>query len=266
MIKTLCEILFDSMLLLSVIIIPALVIALVMTFCANSIRSGISAWLGINFYVMITFPGVVLHEIGHMIFCLLFGHKIIDFKLFSPEENGTLGYVNHAYNSGSFYQRIGNFFIGTGPVWIGLAVIYFLTLWLLPELPKYSNDANSFSSLLPCAFDASIQFLKAMLSLAFWLHWQSWLWLVLVLMIGSHIALSPSDFAGAADGFIFLMIFLFGVLAWTRVLFDFNKALLQKLAFLMSMFYGTFIFLSIVFVVFSIILYLSGFLSTKKQT
>lgn len=265
MIKTLYDVVFDSLQLQFVMIIPAVVIALVMTVCANLIRYSISAWIGVNTYIKITFLGVMIHEIGHIVFCYIFGHKVLDYKLFSPEEDGTLGYVNHAYNPNNFYCRIGNFFIGTGPVWIGLVIINFLTIWLLPEFPKYSNETNSFSALLPNAFETGVLFFKKLLTVDIWLCWQTWLWLILVLMIGSHIALSSPDLHGAADGFIVIMVILFGVLSWTRVLLGFNKIFLKKIAVMMSMLYGTSIFLSIVLISFALLLLLFSFLPALKR-
>lgn len=265
MIKTLYDVVFDSLQLQLVMIIPAVAIALILTVCASSIRYSISTWIGIDAYIRITFLGVMIHEIGHIVFCYIFGHKVLDYKLFSPEEDGTLGYVNHEYNPNNFYCRIGNFFIGTGPVWIGLVIINFLTLWLLPEFPKYSGEINNFSGLLPQAFETSILFFKKLLTVDIWLCWQTWVWLVLVLMIGSHIALSSPDLHGAADGFIVIMVLLFGILSWTRVLFGFNKIFLKKIAVMMSVLYGTSIFLSIVLVIFTLLLLLLSLLSAFKR-
>lgn len=263
--NSLCRVAVDSLLLQAIIVLPAIMITLLLTVCANSIRNSICRWIGVDAYIRLTFPGVIVHELGHMLFCIIFGHKIIDYKLFSPEADGTLGYVNHSYNPGNFYHRIGNFFIGTGPVWFGLALIYLLSAWLLPELPRYSNDTGKFSSLLPCALEVGMRFLKIMLTSAFWFHWQSWLWLVLVLTIGSHIALSPPDFSGAADGFVVLMVFLFAVLALIRILFGFDRIFLQKLALSLSMFYGVFIFLSTILLFFTVVFFFIGLSRIRKH-
>jgi hypothetical protein len=75
----------------------------------------------------------MIHELSHALFCIIFGHKIQEMKLFSPENDGTLGYVNHSYNPKNPYQQIGNFFIGTGPIWGGVLLLYVASYFLLPE-------------------------------------------------------------------------------------------------------------------------------------
>ena len=96
-------------------VVPWLLLALVMQFISNSLRRSLANIFGVSLYILLTAPGVAVHELGHALFCIIFRHKIEDMKLFSPEEDGTLGYVSHTYNTKSIYQRIGNFFIGTGP-------------------------------------------------------------------------------------------------------------------------------------------------------
>ena len=177
------QVLWQTILFLLIGVLPWIAVALVMQLLSNSIRKSLAKIFGIQGYIYLTAPGVMIHEIGHAVFCLIFRHKIVEMKLFSPEEDGTLGYVNHSYNPNSFYQRIGNFFIGTGPIWFGVAVLSLISWLLLPNEMQISN----------------------FFSLNFWGRWQSYIWLYLALTISSHITLSPPDLAGSVDGGIAIM-------------------------------------------------------------
>ena len=66
-------------------------------------------------------------------FAYYFKHKINDIKLFNTKSD-TIGYVLHSYDSRSWYQQMGNFFIGVGPIIIGTLIVYLLFILLAPEL------------------------------------------------------------------------------------------------------------------------------------
>ena len=86
--------------------------------------------------------GTPIHEFSHIIAALISGHKIVDFKLFQPDERtGTLGYVSHSYNPNNFYQSvIGNTLIPIAPFFGSALAIYLLTYFLLPGFSLYAND------------------------------------------------------------------------------------------------------------------------------
>ena len=172
--------------LLVVGLLPCVIYAFLMQKFSNAIRIRLASLLGVKGYVYLTFPGVMIHELSHALFCLLFFHRITEMKLFSPEADGTLGYVNHAYNPKNLYQRIGNFFIGTGPVWGCLLAVTLISRWLLPS--------GNWGELL---------------TLQVWSRWQTWLWLYLFLTVSSHITLSASDLQGALDGGVFIILLVF---------------------------------------------------------
>ena len=169
-------------------IVPWLIAALILQVISNSVRTSLARMCGIKTYIYATFPGVMLHELSHAFFCIVFRHKIVEMKLFSPEEDGTLGYVNHQYNPKSVYQRAGNFFIGTGPIWGGVAAILFLTHLLLPQLTGNREEIIQMIS----TFD-------------FWKSYKPWLWLYCTFTAFSHMTLSPPDLRGAADGLVMLI-------------------------------------------------------------
>ena len=81
--------------------------------------------------------GTPIHELGHLLFAIIFGHNIKEVVLFPKKENiekGVLGYVSHSWNDRNFYQKFGNFFIGIGPMFSGPLVILIILKLLLPEL------------------------------------------------------------------------------------------------------------------------------------
>lgn len=80
--------------------------------------------------------GIIIHELSHLIMALLFHHQLTDVRLLRrPDPNdptdNALGYVAHRWNQRSWYQTIGNFWIGVAPI-IGclsslVAIIRYLT-------------------------------------------------------------------------------------------------------------------------------------------
>ena len=225
------QVIWHTVLFLLIGVLPWIAVALVMQLLSNSIRKSLAKIFGIQGYIYLTAPGVMIHEIGHAVFCLIFRHKIVEMKLFSPEEDGTLGYVNHSYNPNSFYQRIGNFFIGTGPIWFGVGVLCLISWLLLPNEMQISD----------------------FFSLNFWGRWQSYIWLYLALTISSHITLSPPDLAGSVDGGIAIMataLMGFLLLGWCG---DWENEIIEflKNVFLSSL--SIFSFIIILLFIFSVI-------------
>ncbi|SCH45287.1 MULTISPECIES: hypothetical protein [unclassified Romboutsia] len=98
--------------------------------------------------------GVPVHEVSHYIIAKLFNHKVSDIKLYRPIESkndGVLGYVSHSYSRSSLYQKIGNFFIGIGPIIMGPLVIAFSFRILIPHLCGNiisSININSYNTLI----------------------------------------------------------------------------------------------------------------------
>lgn len=165
--------------------------------------------------------GTPIHELGHAIFCILFRHKIVEMKLFSPNsEDGTIGYVNHAYNPRSTFQRIGNFFIGVGPIIFGAFVLYALLYFLVPNYTSVFNsiesqaqslvasvqgkDVGVFASLWNSTTNAITQLFDS----SNFGNYKFWIFLYLSMCIASHMQLSPPDIKGAWSGLISLVIFV----------------------------------------------------------
>ncbi|WP_205144823.1 hypothetical protein [Weissella uvarum] len=82
-----------------------------------------------------SFLGIIVHELSHALMALIFRHKIDQIHLVQQvDADNRLGYVSHAWNPKSWYQQLGNFFIGMGPMLgIGLTVVG-VTYLVWPQL------------------------------------------------------------------------------------------------------------------------------------
>lgn len=215
--------------LLAVGLAPFLIFAGMMQLLSNAFRNNLGETMGIKAFVWLTAPGVILHELGHALFCVIFRHKIVEMRLFSPKkENGeyTLGYVIHTYNKTSLYQKIGNFFIGTGPIWLGSFAIYILSEKLFCFSAGTSDFEQNFSTIA-----------GTVLSAGFWTRAGTYLLLYLIFAVSAHITLSAPDLKSAKEGGVFLILFVFVVHLlfawignWSEFLVRFlKKALVQTL-------------------------------------
>ena len=169
--------------------------------------------IGLRVFAWLTAPGIIVHETGHAIFCLLFGHKVKEFKWFDPQPDGTLGHVVHTWKKGSFYQGVGNFFIGTGPVWFGCLVVYLLSLLLMggdflyvavstPVSPADLASPGAVGSFIFTFLNHVRISLGNFAEPALLSSWKFWVFMYLTLCIGLHMKMSPSDMKGAWPGFL----------------------------------------------------------------
>lgn len=166
--------------------------------------------------------GVPIHELGHILFCLIFGHKINKIYLFKPEKgSGTLGQVIHQYNSRNLYHRLGNFFIGIGPLITG-SLALFAALHLLSNYPDIKTQLFSFESHLSFYQGAAVfNWFKEMVLHGYHIllklvaiknigHVTFWIFIYLTVAIVSHMHLSPSDLKVSWSGLkiIILLVIL----------------------------------------------------------
>lgn len=153
------------------------------------------------------FIGTPVHELSHALFCVIFGHKIEEIKLFQiNSSDGTLGYVKHNYNRRNIYQRIGNFFIGIAPILVISAILYAVAYFLLPA---FVSEVNALSaSVSTVSFTVLLKNIGTVVCSFFSLitTWQWWVFLLVGLFLALHMTLSGADIKGALSGLIFLLI------------------------------------------------------------
>lgn len=196
--------------------------------------------------------GTPVHEIGHAIFCLIFVHKIENISLFTPNNYGSLGHVNHSYNPNNYYQNVGNFFIGVGPIIFGVFIIYGIMYCLLPnniEIIKILsssrwnrlNLSNIFNN---CALivDYSLSLLKKIFSSSNYGHLTFWLFLYFSLCVASHMELSLPDIKGMWKGLFFIIIIMLAINSFFLVVGYDVSSYLIKLNYLSGNLITLFIF------------------------
>ncbi|WP_258074924.1 hypothetical protein [Brachyspira murdochii] len=163
--------------------------------------------------------GTPIHELSHALFCIIFKHKINDIKLFNSKSE-TIGYVLHSYDSRSWYQQMGNFFIGVAPIIIGTLIVYLLFMLLAPELKnniftvpnvKYKQMFNSeilsiiyysISNIFIYTYNIFMNIVRNFTLYAPFKSITFWIFLYLSISIASHMELSPADISHAWKGII----------------------------------------------------------------
>ena len=153
--------------------------------------------------------GTPIHELSHALMCIIFGHRILEMKLYEPgNPNGTLGYVNHAYNPKNIYHIIGNFFIGIAPILGGSGVLLLLMNWLVPSVSvAFSSVASGFDvTNFGGYFGVFGGVLGAIFSPANFGNARWWVFIVLALMVASHMELSGADLKGGYMGLVTMVI------------------------------------------------------------
>jgi hypothetical protein len=182
-------------------------------------------FLGRRIYLLVMWPGVVVHELSHLAACLLTRTKVFEVKLFAPHEEapGTLvlGYVRHAQPSGPLAATL----IGSAPFFGGAAALWLTLRLVLPGL-----KAPAMTSI-----PGYLELLGTVFAALEWRSWMTYLLLYLIVVFSSHIAPSRPDMlhslagvAGlAAIGLVFAGIDrLFSV----RILSAFTQAAAAPLA------------------------------------
>ena len=173
-------------------------------------RQGAGKWGGAYWYFVA--PGVVCHETGHAVGCLLTGTRIEKFVPFSRKDSDTLGYVVHESRTG-LWGGIASFLIASGPVWFGCMVIGLLTRLLggVAQIAKYRDYFAS--DAVPGIWEYGSGMLNAVCGFAAALFvdgtwgWGFAVWLYLVFCIASEIGLSGIDLQAMWRGAVSIALF-----------------------------------------------------------
>jgi hypothetical protein len=259
---------------LFVLIGPLLVLALIMHFISKANENLSYKVFGEKVYLyLFGWLGTSIHELGHAIFCPIFGHTITEMKLFSVNpKNGSLGHVAHSFNKKNIYQNIGNFFIGLGPILLG-SFMLFIAIYFLFGTPEGINQKiniqiNTFTSFTVFKIEA----MNTWQSITLYIHWIintptiTWWKITLVFYIlysiGSSITLSPSDIKSAVSGLMFFVLFLLIFNILTLWIGGFTLDFFKKSENLLSGFYFLIVLSMFVNIVFIGVLIIANIIKT----
>jgi hypothetical protein len=183
--------------------------------------------------------------LSHAFFALVFGHKITEIVLFEPNKDGaSLGHVNHSYNKKSIYNKIGNFFIGIGPVLASGMVLFFAT-WLIFHYNMSQNAPFRMTTEIFSDFSVLKQngialknglftFYNLIFSTNSITWWKIILYIYILYSIGSSMTLSPSDVISAVSGFLWVIVFFLLFNLATLWIGNFMAVLLSKITTLIA--------------------------------
>jgi len=151
------------------------------------------------------FIGTPIHEISHALMCILFGHRIVEMKLFQIDsDDGTLGYVKHTSNPRNIYQQAGNYFIGVAPIFVTSVILYFAMMKFMPETYREidlifgrlsASSADSFGWFSEFG-DIFASVMGSMLKNSF-ASVTGFVFFILSMCIALHMNLSPADIKGS---------------------------------------------------------------------
>ena len=199
--------------------------------------------------------GTPVHEIGHALMCLVFGHRISKIVLWQPRsEDGTLGYVAHTWNGRNLFHNLGNIFIGVGPIFSGVIVISLCLYYGFPgTFAAYVAGAESLvnsgagvQAFLLEGIEIIPNLIGEFTNESFPI-WGRILLIIAMLCVSLHINLSPADIKGSLSGIpvylgLTLVLTITSHLAGTSAMADVLDTLKLYNGYMMAMFTLVFVF------------------------
>ncbi len=170
--------------------------------------------------------GTAVHELGHAAMCVVFRHRVTELRLFDPTlKTGAIGYVEHEWDRGSLYQKIGNFFIGAAPLLLGAALLSGAGWLLLDGTDRAAGTWSSSGSLAISVFHEAVDVFESLTKSDRLADWRTWLFVYLAVAIGASMNLSRADLEGSLHGLGFIVLTTAAFTLATHWAMDWHAAL-----------------------------------------
>lgn len=274
----LIDVLLATLTHLTILLAPILVLGLIMHLISQQIEKQTVAIIGMHGYLyLFGWLGTAVHELGHLIFALIFGHQISNVKLFSFNANNPQqGYVKHSFNKKNIYQNLGNFFIGIGPILLGGSALFIIGFFMFDVNfkdiiinnlnPSKLSVTESIFHVFTSIYDGLMSTIKSIVYQPNAAWWKYLLFFYLLFSIGSAISLSQSDIKGSFSGLLLFVALILVFNLSTLWIGNFATEFFAKISGVFSGFY-LMLLLSIVFNLgFLLLLWLVGMIIPAKKS
>ena len=198
---------------------PLLVQLVVLYVLSSAMNRLAYTMLGKGFYLLIMWPGVIVHELSHLIGCLLTGTRVFEVKLFSPREespgNLVLGYVTHAKPRNPFAQ----FIVSAAPFFGGAAALWGILYFIAPKalrglgVPLVFGAGRGVTVTLATAATSFAAFSSSLAGSLDWHSWKAYVAALVLFSVAVHIAPSRHDMKYALVGASSIAV-LVAIAAW----------------------------------------------------
>ncbi len=196
-------------------ILVSLVISIIILYLlSNYLNNLTAAYLPPSLYLFLMWPGVMIHELSHFLGCLITFTRVKQVELFKPQRQGgkiILGQVSHENTKNPIKKII----ISLAPFFGVSATIWFFVWLLLPAghllgpinlIQASSSGFSSFGqSILGFLNQYRNYFLSLVASLDF-KDWRIYLFIYLMLSLGSQAAPSRTDLKHTFNGLVVLSV------------------------------------------------------------
>ena len=206
----------EALTMIAMFLAPFVVFALIIHWLEGVTQRQLASRFGWHSVLWTGWLGTPIHELSHVAMCVLFRHRVDEVALFEPDRgSGRLGYVRHSFRSGNWFEEIGNLFVGIAPL-LGGSLALAVLLWLfypsaaVAAIETTQAVAQS-GGIVDQTWRVATQFAGEILSLKNLGTVRFWIFLYLVLCVGSHMAPSSSDYQGASRGVLLAGGLLLGV-------------------------------------------------------
>ena len=206
----------ETLRLLLILLAPFVAFAIVIHWIERITERRLAERFGWKSVLWTGWLGTPIHELSHAFMCWVFRHKIKEIALFEPDrKSGRLGYVLHSFDPRNRFQRVGNFFIGIAPL-VGGSIALAVLLWMFyPDAARSALELtgqNAQGDAIEKSIGIATTIFGNVINGQNFFTPRFWVFIYLVLCVGTHMAPSPSDYEGAWNGvFIFGAVLIAGV-------------------------------------------------------